>query len=148
MFPNSRPSEEIALVASVNPGSLSVGNSDSGWVSMGNFMLMLAVLATGVLGASATMDMKFQQATDANGTNAKDVPGKAIAQVVKATGDNKQVLLNLRSSDLDVEGGFSFIRIRVATGTAASAAAALLFGCSARIGEASPMNAASVVQVA
>jgi hypothetical protein len=39
----------------------------------------------GVLGASATVDAKLQQATDNSGTGVKDVTGKAITQLVKAT---------------------------------------------------------------
>jgi hypothetical protein len=37
----------------------------------------IAVIKTGVLGASATVDAKLQQATDSSGTGVKDITGKA-----------------------------------------------------------------------
>ena len=36
---------------------------------------------TGLLGTAATLDAKLRQATDATGTGAKDIAGKAIAQI-------------------------------------------------------------------
>ena len=50
------------------------------------FAEIMALIQTGVLGAAATLDAKLQQATDAAGTGAKDITGKAIVQIVKATG--------------------------------------------------------------
>lgn len=147
MFPNARLSEMSALLGGIDPVSQAAATVTSGWVSMANFSRLLAVLKTGVLGASATVDAKLQQASDSSGTGAKDITGKAITQIVKASGDNKQVEINLLESELDVNGGFGYVRISVTVGTAASLISADLWGGVARFADASASNAASVVQV-
>lgn len=65
------------------------------------------------MGASATLDAKLRQATDSAGSNAKDIAGKAITQIVKATGDNKKVLMSLMATDLDSNGGFADLRVHL-----------------------------------
>ncbi len=147
MFPNAKVSELVAVAAVINPASLATGNTDSAWISMAQFQRLMAVVTTGVLGASATLDISFRQATDSSGTGAKAVTGKAATQIVKATGDNKQVLVNLAGQELDVEGGFSFVSLRLAVGTAASIAGAVVLGSQTRYGDAETLDIATVVQI-
>jgi hypothetical protein len=147
MYPNAKPSEITALLGSIDPVSQAAGTITSGWVSMAGFLKLMAVLKTGVLGASATVDAKLQQATDSSGTGAKDITGKAITQIVKASGDNKQTIINLGGGELDVAGGFGFVRISVTVGTAASLISADIWGTNPRYADASAYNATSVVQV-
>lgn len=120
MFPNARMSEQMAVMDVINPLSQGVGTIVSAWVSGANFERFLAVIKTGVLGAAATLDAKLQQAQDGAGTGAKDIAGKAIVQIVKATGDNKIAMIDLRDDELDVPGGFSFVRLSMTVGAAAS----------------------------
>lgn len=128
MFPNSRTTERQALLGTIDPISQGAGTVTSGWISASNYERFLAVLQTGVLGASATVDAKLQQATDSSGTGAKDVTGKAITQIVKASGDGKQALINLRADELDMNGGFGYFRLSVTVGTAASLIGAAIYG--------------------
>jgi hypothetical protein len=100
-----------------------------------------------VLGTGATVDAKLQQAQDASGTGAKDITGKAISQIVKASGDNKQALINVKPEDLDTVSGFGFVRLSVTVGAAASQTAAQVLGINARELPASTANQAAVVQV-
>jgi len=53
----------------------------------------------------------------------------------------------LRVSDLDVEGGFDCVRMKIIVGTAASLVSAQLYGIGPRMAPASDSNPASVVQV-
>jgi hypothetical protein len=147
MFPNSKPSEISALLGVVSPISQTAGTVTSAWVSMTDFLNLMAVIQTGVLGASATVDAKLQQATDSSGTNAKDITGKAITQIVKASGDNKQAIINLRGGELDVAGGFAFVQLSLTVGTAASQVSAAILGMNPRYADASAFNPTSVVQV-
>ncbi|WP_374349169.1 hypothetical protein [Chitinimonas sp.] len=147
MLPNTKTSEEFALLASVDPASQATGTVTTGWINTTNFAKFMALISTGVLGAAATVDAKIQQAQDNVGTGAKDVTGKAIVQIIKATGDNKQALINFRGEDLDINGGFGFVRVSVTVGTAASQAAAYLFGAVPRFAPAEPFNQAAVAQV-
>ncbi len=147
MFPNAKPSERMSLLATLEPVSQSATTVLTTYVPVKNFQTLVALLQTGVLGASATVDAKLRQAQDASGTNVKDITGKAVTQIVKATGDAKQVLINLKTADLDTEGGFGFVALSVTVGTAASLISAALWGCDPRFMPADSLNQAGVVQV-
>ena len=147
MFTNSKASEMLAILATIDPASQSVGVATTGWVSVANHHGLLAVVQTGVLGTLATVDAKLQQATDSTGAGAKDVAGRAITQIVKATGDNKQALINLKPEELDTLNGFGFIRVALTVGVAASITGAQLLGVNPRFAPADSGNQAAVVQV-
>lgn len=147
MFPNVKATEQVAVLGAISPADQAVGAAVTSWVPAANFNKFLALIQTGVLGAAATVDAKIQQATDAAGTGAKDVPNKAIAQIVKATGDNIEAEINLDAQELDVANGFAYVQLSVTVGTAASQTAAALFGFNPRFAPASDANAASVAQI-
>jgi hypothetical protein len=147
MFTNSKASEMLAILATIDPASQSAGSATTGWVSVANHHGLLAVVQTGVLGTLATVDAKLQQATDSTGAGAKDVAGRAITQIVKATGDNKQALINLKPDDLDTVNGFGFVRVALTVGVAASITGAQLLGVNPRFAPADVANQAAVVQV-
>lgn len=144
MFPNIKPSDRQTLAAVINPQSAGAGTVTSGWVSLENYDQIQALILTGTLGTSATVDAKLQQATDSSGTSAKDITGKAITQLVKASNDNDQAIINCRSDELDVANKFAFVQLSITVGTAASEVAGVVLGTDARF---QPMTAvATVVQ--
>lgn len=145
MFPNAKGSELLAVLATINPSSQGAGTANSGWISMANFHEILAVIQTGTLGASATVDAKIQQATDSSGTSAKDVTGKAITQLT--SGNNKQMLINLRAQELDVANSFNYVQLSITVGTAATGTSAVVLGLNPRFATADALNQAGVVQV-
>ena len=147
MYPNSKASEMLAVLATIDPATQAAGAVSTGWVSVANYLGFLALVQTGVLGTSATVDAKLQQALDSAGTGAKDISGKAITQIVKATGDNKQVLVNVKPEELDTVNGFGFVRVTVTVGVAASITSAQLLGVNPRYAPADVGNQAAVVQV-
>ena len=147
MFPNAKSSELLTILATLDPSSQATGTATTGWISAANHHGLLAILQTGVLGTGATVDAKLQQAQDATGTGAKDISGKAITQIVKASGDNKQALMNVRAEDLDTVNGFGFVRLSVTVGVAASQTAAQLLGINGRELPASTVNQSAVVQI-
>ena len=109
---NLPPSSRLGLVDVINPSSQAAGTATTGWISMASVGAVLAAIQVGALGASATVDAKFQQATSAAGAGAKDITGKAITQLTKAgTDDNKQVLMSVRAEDLDFNNGFTHVRL-------------------------------------
>lgn len=144
---NQKLSEGLAVLATYDPASVAASTVTTGWVDQSVFFYVLALIQTGVLGAGATVDAKLQQATDNAGTGAKDVTGKAITQIVKATGDNKQAMISMKEADLDTEGGFRFIRLSITVGVAASQLSAALIGGVPRFQPASAYNQAGVVQI-
>ena len=147
MFPNAKGSELLAILATLDPVSQAAGTATTGWISAANHHGLLAIIQTGVLGTGATVDAKLQQALDTSGTGAKDISGKAIAQIVKASGDNKQALINVKPEDLDTVNGFGFVRLSVTVGVAASQTAAQVLGVNPRELPANTSNQAAVVQI-
>jgi hypothetical protein len=147
MFPNAKGSELLSVLATIDPSSQAAGAASTGWVSVANYFGFLALVQTGVLGTSATVDAKLQQALDSSGTSAKDITGKAITQFVKATGDNKQAFINVKPEELDTVNGFGFVRLSVTVGVAASQTSAQVLGLNPRFAPADASNQAAVVQV-
>ena len=145
---NVPASERIAIVAALNPVSQSAGASSTSWISMAQWKTLMAVIAVGALGSSATVDAKFEQATDSSGTSAKDVTGKAITQLTKAgTDDNKQAIINLRDTDLDFNNGFSHVRLTVTVATAACLTQAIVYGMDRRQGSPADNDATTVDEI-
>lgn len=148
MYANAKASELAAVLATIYPVSQGAGSVSTGWIKADKFHSFMAVVNAGVLGNAATVDAKIEQANTSGGGSAKDVSGKTITQLVKASNDNNSAVINLRSSDLDVAGGFAWFRLTVTVGTAASLVSAQVLGMNPRFGPASEANAAAVVQVA
>lgn len=143
---NQKPSEGLALLATVDPVSTST-TVTTGWVDQSVFFCLLALISVGVFGASATVDAKLQQATDSSGTGAKDITGKSITQLLAAGGNNRQAMINMKEADLDTEGGFRYVRLSITVGTAASLVSGHLFGAVPRFQPANAYNQAGVAQV-
>ena len=147
MFPNAKASELLTILATIDPVSQAAGTVTTGWINVANHHALVAVIQTGALGTSATLDAKLQQAMDSSGTSAKDITGKALTQIVKATGDNKQALINVKPEELDTVNGFGFVRLSLTVGVAASLASAQVLGVSPRFAPADASNQAAVVQI-
>jgi hypothetical protein len=147
MYPNVKGSEQFAILTVLDPSSAAAATAVTSWVPVATFHSMLAVIQTGVLGTSATIDAKLRQATDSSGTGAKDVTGRAIVQIVKATGDSKQALINMRCDEIDTNNAFTHVALSVTVGTAASIYNAMLLGMNPRFAPGSDANPAAVVQI-
>lgn len=144
---NSLGSERVAIAAVISPASVAVGNADSNWVDLTLYTRLMAVLALGVLGAGATVDAKWQLADDATGTNTVDSGQNALVQIVKASGDNKQAVMDF---DVNKSKPFTkrFARLRVSVGGSASLASAVVLGFDPRHKPATDNDLSSVVQIA
>ncbi|GLS87691.1 hypothetical protein GCM10010873_26650 [Cypionkella aquatica] len=137
-----------AVVGVIDPAAKAAATYTSGWIAMANFQQVMAIIMAGTLGASATLDAKFEQATDAAGAGAKDVVGSAITQLTKAgSDDSKQALVSLYAEDLDANNNFTHVRLSMTIATATSGASALVLGFDCRYGPASAYDAASVDEI-
>lgn len=147
MFPALKPSQRAGIVGVIDPQSASTAKS-TGWIDATEFHNYLAIIKVGALGASATVDAKFEQATDGAGAGVTDVPGRAITQMTKAgTDDSKQALINLKQEDLDFNNGFKFFRLTITPATAASLIDGAVLGFDPRYDFASGNDAASVDEI-
>jgi hypothetical protein len=148
MHTNQKMSESLAVLAMLDSASVAASTVTTAWVNAGNMHNLLAIVAVGAFGASATVDAKLQQASDSSGTGAKDFsPAKAITQLLAAGGNNRQALINAHTQDLDVANGFWYVRLSVTVGTAATQLAAILLGGNTRFEDAATFNQAGVAQV-
>jgi hypothetical protein len=137
-------SEKVQLVGIIDPDAAVAGTTTTGWVSMAKYEEVLAIVAAGDLGTSATLDAKLEQAQDSSGAGAKPVTGKAITQLTQAGTDksNKQAQINMRAEELDRTNGFSYVRLSMTVATATSDATGILLGMCSRY---SPGDAAATV---
>lgn len=97
------------------------------FASMANHQRAIVVLFVSNLAQGATVDLQLLQATDAAGTDAKIIPGKAITQIDEA---GTRVAIELRTEELDVDNRFAYIgwRLTIAGGAATLAAIGFLGG--------------------
>lgn len=146
MNPNVKFSEQAAVLATIVPVSQSAATVVSAWVSVANFERIAAVLQTGAMTTGSTIDAKLRQATDASGTSAKDITGKAITQLVAATNGSNEVTIECRAGELDVSNSFGYVALSVTVGTANSLISATLYGLAPRFAPASAFNHTGTVQ--
>lgn len=145
---NLKASEQVAVVGSIDPDAYAASTVTTGWIAAKNFHEFLAIVQVGTLGASATVDAKLQQASDGAGTGVKDITSKAITQLTQAgTDDDKQALINLRPSDLDVDNSFTHFRLSITVGVAASDAGGIVLGVGPRTGPAQDNDLAAVDEI-
>lgn len=142
------PSDRVAVLGAIDPDANGAATYTTGWIDMANWGSVMAIIMAGTLGTSATLDGKFEQAQDGSGTGAKDVAGSDITQLTKAgSDDDKQAVIQLFQSDLDLANAFTHVRLSMTVGTATSDVAALLLGLDARYGPASSSDAATVDEI-
>jgi hypothetical protein len=142
------PSEAAAILGVVDPDATAASTVTSDWCDMGKFKKAMAIILAGALGSSATLNAKIEQATDSSGTGAKDITGKAITALTDAGSDSdKQAVINVDASELDVANGFDHIRLSMTVATATSDIAGLVLGFEPRFGPASDNDLASVDEI-
>jgi hypothetical protein len=148
MNSNLKPSDAVAVVGAIDPDVYTAATYTSGWIDMSAFGAIQAIVMAGTLGASATLDAKLEQASDSGGTGAKDITGKAIAQLTQAgTDSDKQAIINLFADELDINNGFNHARLSITVGTATSDAGAVVLGLYPVSGTAADNDAATVDEI-
>lgn len=145
---NPLPSEQVAVLGTIDPDATGASTVVSDYTDLGKFESIMVVVMTGTLGASATVDAVIKQATDSSGTGAKDLTtSKAITQLVKASNDDDQAIINVRAEDLDMANDFRYAAVSLTVGTATSDVAAIILGINPRFGPASDNDLDSVVEI-
>ena len=145
--------DSFAVLGCIDPDNYAAGSTSSDWVDAGRYANVTAILATGDLGAGSTLDAKLEQATSSGGAGAKDVANKAITQVAAASPptSDKQYVINLLPSDLDMDNRFRYVRLTVTTVAGSPPAnddfAAFLIGWNARHDPATALDLSSVDEI-
>ena len=149
MNANLRPTDRSAILAVIDPDVTTASTVVSGWLSMALWNQIKCTVLAGTLGTNATVDAKIQEATDASGTGAKDITGKAITQMTQAGTDQSdtQAIINLEADELDAANDFTHVQFSITVGTATSDIAGVVEGFDPRYGPASNNDAASVGEI-
>ncbi len=127
--PNLFPSVKAIVGGVIDPVVQVPATIETAWIDLGLFEQAMALLSVGTLVASSTVAAKLQQATDDTGAGAKDIAGKAITLLTQAGGDSdKQVKIDVRSDELDVNNDFRFVNLEIVVAAANAPLAAFLLG--------------------
>lgn len=145
---NMKGSELVAVLGNVDPDAYAAGTYTSGWVSAAEYDRFLAIVQVGDIATSGTVDAKLQQASDSSGTGAKDITDKAITQLTEAgTDSNKQAVINLKPTELDMDNDFTHFRLSITTATAAADASGIILGIAPLHGPASDNDVSTVDEI-
>ncbi|MGE4338203.1 MAG: hypothetical protein AB7E55_19825 [Pigmentiphaga sp.] len=126
-------SNSLPVAGVIDPDAYTAATYTTAWIDMAVFRAILAVIQVGTMATSSTVDAKIQQASDASGTGAKDVTGKAITQLTEAgTDSDKQVAIEVWEDELDIANDFTHVRLSVTVAAAASDMSAIVLGLGAR----------------
>ena len=145
-----KPSDRAAIVGVIDPDALTVTTHDTGWIDMGKFEKLMAIIFWGDLGENALVDAKFEQAKDSAGLDAKDITGRAITQVdatLSPQPNNQQAIINLVGEDMDVDNEFTHARLQVEIAANTSDGGAIVLGFNARYEPGKDDDLASVTEI-
>lgn len=110
----------IDLLDTADIGGTNAQNN-GGWLSMKNYACAMAYVEIGTWDSGDDLDeCRIQQASDSSGTGAKDLTSDASGGNYDTDNpidaDSNFCVIEVRSEDLDVDGGFTHIRLYVAEG--------------------------------
>lgn len=152
---NALLSEKIAVLGVIDPDVYGHGAAvGDDWVDMSKFGQLMAVFMAGTISADVVGTVTFEQATSSAGAGAKAISGKSI--VIGSDSpqdDNTCQALAFRADDLDVDGGFRYVRATLTVVDSASpltgtmGAAVVLLGVDPREMPASDADLASVKSI-
>lgn len=100
------------------------GGVSTNWFAVNDYHRIVVIVSAGTL--TGTLDVAVFQATNLAGGSAKIVTGKAITQLA-ATEDEEIAAIEIRTEELDVDGGFDCLRVQT-TSSAANVFEVLVFG--------------------
>lgn len=145
---NLKASELVGVVGRIDPDVQTAATYTTGWIDASKFHRYMAIVQAGTLGASATLNAKLEQATSAAGAGAKDITGKLITALTQAgTDDDKDAIINLHPSELDLDNAFTHFRLSMTVAVATSDAGAIVLGIGPRSGPATDNDIAGVDEV-
>jgi len=100
------------------PALKTVGDHEGDWLLMSNHQRAVFILSVGAMTALSTLNFVVEQDDVGDGTNAVTITGKEITQLTEAGGDgNDLIAVEVRTEELDVSGGFEYIRGVLTVGT-------------------------------
>lgn len=141
-------SQALALPADgIHAASQSAAEKLTGAIDLSKYRQILFLVDSGTLGASGTLDFQVKGSNASGGTYTA-IAGTAITQLVKATDDNKYVLVCVRVDQVQALAlGYKFIKGSLLPGTAAAISSVAVFGALGSYEPMSGSNATTVAQI-
>lgn len=145
MKSNLPASDQIVVAASAPPRNGQTA-FQTPWLKADQAHEYLAVIQTGTISATGTLNAKLEQATDDQGAGAKDITGKTITQL--GPDDSQDIaLIDFKPGDLDEANGFEYVRLFITPAVANGAAGGLILAVNPRYGPASEIHSDKVAQI-
>ena len=142
-----RLSEMLGVVATIDPDANTAAAYIGDEIDMSKWTRVLFIIQTGVLGTSATVDFIVNGGASSNaGSHATAVTGKLITQLVKASNDDDQVLLEVTAEECAAQG-LNFIEGTMTVGTATSDCSMVAIGLRGDYSDVTDHDLASVVEI-
>ncbi len=142
----SKLSEALALVATIDPATVVNSEVFSDVVNMGTMLQVMAIASIGNV-AAETVDFKAYSC-DSDGSNAVAITGRTATQLAAhaTNNDNKQIIINIRDTDLTASGK-QYVKFGMVTGNTAGGPCSVVVVGAPRQGLASGNDLASVVEI-
>lgn len=139
-------SESVVPIAVIQPQAITAGATGvlTGAIDMANYEKVMAVLMSGTIGASGTLDFKAVASATSGGTYAA-ITGKAATQLVKATNDNDLAIIEVTQAEVAALGK-RYVKFNAIAGTANATSAVLVLGVP-RNYDADLVDSADIVEV-
>lgn len=120
---------EIAYPLAHEPADSQTVEQNTAWIFAGNYHRFAILVSLGDMVTNATFDVQIEQAQDSGGTGVKDVAGKGLTQLTQASGDgNGLFIIELKTDELDVNGGFEYFRVEMLPAAAAVEFSVIVLG--------------------
>jgi hypothetical protein len=139
-------SEHVVPIAVIQPQAITAGATGvlTAAIDMANYEKVMAVLLTGTLGTSGTLDFHAEASATSGGTYAT-ITGKEATQLVKASNDNDIVIIEVTQADV-AELSKRYVKFNAIAGTANATSGVLVLGVP-RHYDADLVDSADIVQV-
>lgn len=139
--------DRLAVIGVIQPQAITAGATGvlTAAIDMKDYEEVMVVAQSGTLGTSGTLDAKAVASATSGGTYAA-LDNKAATQLVKATGDNKIVVIHVRQADVAAVSK-RYVKFNLVAGTADATSGAVVLGVPAIGKKGSDYNLAAVAQV-
>jgi hypothetical protein len=108
--------KEFTVGAQFSPQVCAPGTFNSGWMDVSKCLDFGAIILVGALNSLTTLALSWQQAQDSGGTGSKALTGsKSQSYAAALPTANSSIVLDGEINDLDVNAGFSFVRLQLVT---------------------------------
>lgn len=142
-----RVSDKLAVVGVIQPQAITFGATGvlTGAIDMKDWERLICVVQSGTLGSSGTLDVQAEASATSGGIYAL-ITGKAATQLVKATDDNKLVVIEVTQDDL-AKVDKRYVKFHMVAGTANATAGCVVLGVPASYKKASDNDLAAVAEI-